>query len=642
MRLSIVILFIITLVGAVVPCLPLGAQSVNSPHENPATAEYTADPVWLLLFHGDVLSMVAGGNYEEARMLLDEFEYASIPEELRYVTSRYRDISYRLLTALDNLDTLLIEATDFLAQYQLTEAGQKLQVAGDVLVETQSLLQDIQQASTILSQKFSMFGISPDDEIGQARGRLLEIMVRLENLVNRLEEVRTTLVTKCETQEHEKLITTQLTLGTGQGEPFIGDMFTVYGQLMAGGRPLANRDLELYLDEATFAATTDANGVYTTEIILPYRYVDEMTLSAGYVPSGDDLGTYYSAKSLPLVINTRFYETSITINTPEAAYPGMSFTVRGNVGSTGDPAERELKLFLDDSLLTTEKVTDSFEISVDLPEEVAPGEHNLSVTVSSLGCYSEASAGSSISVSRLPVEADIRISPFIVLPGRISISGRIFHDDEPVPDASVVLKHGDSTATVRTSDDGSFKTTVPVPLDLSLAGLRELEVSVEPAQPYYESLKWSNWVFAVNPVSIALLVIGLVSAGAVTYGRLVRRPAFPDREIPSPETVKGMESVILPLPVSGVGLTGNRKNVAVAYVKALEIIERRAGINLGRNQTMREFLKLVSDLSTPGMKSFTELTALTEVAVYASREPGEEMIAEANRLAVSVMKEIRE
>jgi len=223
MKLFICILIITVLSGAIIPCLSIDAQPLNSPHENPATAEYTADPVWLLLFHGDILSMLAGSNYEEARKLLEEFDYASIPEELRYVTSRYRDISYQLLTALDTLDTLLVEAVDLLGKYQLTEVEQKLKDAGEVLDNTQILIVDVQQASSTLAQKFGVFGVSPADEIRQARDRLLEIVKQLGNLINQLDNARGSLSTRYESHANEEWITTRVTLDSAEKEPFIGE-----------------------------------------------------------------------------------------------------------------------------------------------------------------------------------------------------------------------------------------------------------------------------------------------------------------------------------------------------------------------------------------------------------------------------------
>ena len=43
--------------------------------------------------------------------MLNELEYANIPDELRYLIERYNTLSQQLLTTLDNLKPLLNDAS---------------------------------------------------------------------------------------------------------------------------------------------------------------------------------------------------------------------------------------------------------------------------------------------------------------------------------------------------------------------------------------------------------------------------------------------------------------------------------------------------------------------------------------------------
>lgn len=642
MKVVTIVLSVVIFAGVIVPCLSLVAQPVHSPHENPATAEYSRDPVWLLLFHSNVLNLVARGQYQNARVLLGELEYASIPDDLRYISNRYRDISAEFLTTLNTLDTLLGEVTDLLAQYRLTDARQKLELASTVLGDAQRLLKDIRMANSTMSERLGSPAASALSQLGQARDRLLEILERLEQLVNELDRAWLALSSQHELQSHKKRVPTQLTLEVTRRALFIGDVILVYGKLTVEDRPLANRELFLSLDEEALVVTTDTGGTYVTEVTIPYRYVDEMTLRAEYGPSGDDLSVYFPSESLPVVIDTGFYETSLTMSVPEAVHPGLPFIIEGQLDSTGDPFERVVTFLLDGIRLAEEKVLDQFEYRVDLPEGVLVGDRNLTATVSPERRYSGGSTGASVHVSKLPIQADIQVTPFLVLPGRVHISGRVYHDLEPVAGARVALTFGQSsTSVVSTSTDGSFTTTMAAPLDLSLAGLQKLEVDIQPSQLYYPSLDLSRWVFAVNPVSIGLLLTGLVTVGTIAYGRTARRRTRPRREVPPVEAERQERPVTPPLPGPKHGITGTGGGVVDAYMDALEALERATGVGMEPNKTLREFLRMVSARTASGIKPFTGLTAMAEAALYSARESSEEMVTEATRLATSVIKEIQ-
>jgi len=60
-----------------------------------------------------------------------------------------------------------------------------------------------------------------------------------------------------------------------------------------------------------------------------------------------------------------------------------------------------------------------------------------------------------------------------------------------------------------------------------------------------------------------------------------------------------------------------------------------------RHITLREFLQMVTPLLTRTIKSFTELTNITEIALYSTHELDEAMATLAKELVVTIKKELQ-
>ena len=277
-------LWAILLLVVLSPCFSILAQPTRTPHENPATAEASLNPVSLLRFYGNVFDLAAASQYQDAQSRLNELEYANIPDRLRYLIDRYSTLCRQLFTALDELEPLFTEVETLLARYQLNEAKQKLEEIEAAIHDAQLLLDDIEAATDSLSDKLGVFAAAADSRLRLAHDRLKAVLLRLGQLTDELNQLRRSLAEVYQTQVVE-LIPTGLSLSVSPASVFVGDSITVSGRLTGNGNPLANRKLSLLLDDEPVVITTDLDGSYAIDITIPYKYVSTMTLSAVYTLS---------------------------------------------------------------------------------------------------------------------------------------------------------------------------------------------------------------------------------------------------------------------------------------------------------------------------------------------------------------------
>ncbi len=637
-RLSLV-LAIIVAVGVFSTGNTTLAQSILVPHEDPATAtaEGSLDGATLLLVYSNVFNLAAAGQYQDAQDLVQKIEEIDIPDELKLIIDRYNDICQQFLHNLDILESLLDEASASLSRNHLGETEGILDRAETIAGETQLLTQDIEATTIALSDKLGAFAASATNQLKQAYDRLANSLHRLKLLSDDLNKLRQNLAEKYMTQEI-RLSPTELSLSANQATIFVGDSIIASGKLHSNGKPLFQKELTILLDEKPLlSVTTDSDGSYKTDITLPYQYVPDMTLNAEYVPSVPDIDTYLASQSPPAVINTMFYTTMLEVSAPETAHPGLPFTISGQISSTNGDIDRTIKVLLDETLLAEATVTGRFSLNTTPPIQIPTGKHTLIVAIAPQGRYAGISQSSNINVSNLPIQADIQTPKNVIWPQKIRITGKVYHETNPVQDALVNINFKGSSNTVRTSTDGSFTASLNAPLDLSLASLQETMVTIEPVQPWYKPLQVKRQILAINPLTISLMLALVISLGLFTYKR---SRISPQEDSIIPQTQPGELPAITPTPEPRLGLTGVKGRIISAYGSGLEAIEKLTGTPMTRHVTLREFLKAASRLLPNTISPFAELTTLAEVALYSTGKPDEGIAIKAEELAATIKKEL--
>ena len=651
MKRLIIALSIIAMLGVISPGLPILAQPKHLPHENPDTATGLLDKAGLLLSYSQIINLANDRQYRNAQDILDELEHVDIPDDFRYIINQYSNLCQRLFATLDNLESLLNEASDLLARNQIGEVKHLLDLARADIRDAPTLLEDIEVATSSLSDKLGVFAISATSQLTQTHTRLEESLERLSDLIDKLNSLNQSLEERY--VQKTKLIPTELSLSINPAAAYVGDDITASGRLSGDGQPLTTRRITLALEYKPMAntnynvmvavttnttTTTGFDGSYVTNVIIPYEYVDNTTLTAVYQPAGNDANIYLASKSPPVTITTMFYQTVLEVSTSKRVYLGLPFTVSGTVTDNHDNISRNIKVLLDDTTLAEEIASGPFSFEITLPEKTPLGTGKLTVAVSPQGRYSGASVQRSVTISVLPIYLDIRTPSIVLLPGDIQISGMVYSELGPVVAAPVSLHFKKSSTTVRTSGDGSFATSLETPLDLFLIGSQEILIDIESLEPWAPTTNVKKQVFIINPLSTALILAILIALWLVIRRR-IRTRTYTEKEIPPAEVVEVPAATPFPAPVPK--LTGIKGQVLSAYRSVLATVEKISGVIMSPDITLREFLKTANLPSPTTTDRFSELTAITESTLYSARSPQKTTATRAEELAANIKEELR-
>ena len=558
-----IVFSVIILLAMFSPGFSILANPTHTPHENPVTTKSALDKAALLLSYGKVFDLAAIREYQSAQGMLNELEHSSIPDELRYLTDRYSLLSSQLLTDLNNIESLLDEASTLFSNDQINDAKKKLDSADTAIHDAQFLLEDIKAATNVLAETLGVFTTSATNQIKQAYERLEQNLKRLRQLTNELHQLQ--------------------------------------------------ESLEL---------------------------------------------------NPQMIIKTRFhYPTFLEVSAPQIAHPGLPITVSGQVSSTGSDVSRTIKIFLDDTQLAEETIQGKFNLEITPPEQTTTGKHSLTVVANPQGHYSGTSKRLSIDISKIPVQADIQVPKLVVMPKSIQISGKVFQKLSPIADTEVNIAFRQSSITTKTANDGSFTvalkplqlsvlttsssnffyvtaTTVELPFDLSLAGPQKLTMTIQPIERWYAPLRTETWIFVINPANVGLMLVTFLSLGLLVYNRTRTRVPRPrEEEFILPPPTQELPPVT-PTPRPRYEFSGIKGRILAAYLSGVEAVERRTSIPTTAHTTLREFLKMATHQLPSVINSFTELTTITEAALYSAHRLGKNIAARAEKLAATIKKEL--
>jgi len=172
------------------PAFSILAQSTHTPHENPATAQSSPDSAALMLSYSKTFELASFRQYQDATSLLKELEHVNIPTEIKYVINRYNTLATQLITSLNNIESLLDQASTLSIHYQHRDARQKLDAAQTAISDAHLLLQEIETATDINAASLGVFAATATSQIKQAHQRLEESLHRLQELINELNRLR--------------------------------------------------------------------------------------------------------------------------------------------------------------------------------------------------------------------------------------------------------------------------------------------------------------------------------------------------------------------------------------------------------------------------------------------------------------------
>ena len=378
MRRLAISLSILLLLAMLSPCFSIIAQPTHIPHQNPATAKGSPEPASVLLFYSNVFDLAVIRQYQDAQSLLNELEYANIPDKPRYIIDRYNSLSQQLLTTMNNVESLLDEASTLFSGNQVSEAKQKLDAAKVAIDDAQFLLEDIEAVTNTLGGRLGVFAAPAGSQISLAYERLGENLRRLRELTDRFNQLRESL-----SENPQMVITTSFYYPTllevsAPDTAYPGLPIIVSGQVSSTDGTI-DRTVQVLLDNAPIAQQI-IRGQFSLQVTPPQQIsTGEHSLTVAVTPQGHYSG---AAESLTINISTLPIQTDIQL--PLLLVIPKSIQIRGKVYYSLSPIQdARVSLKFRDSLTTVKTSTDgSFTTTIEAPLDLSlVGPQELTITI---------------------------------------------------------------------------------------------------------------------------------------------------------------------------------------------------------------------------------------------------------------------
>lgn len=438
-------------------------------------------------------------------------------------------------------------------------------------------------------------------------------------------------------------VPTQLTLEAAPAQAWLGDTIAVSGRLTSvlDGSPLAGRTVKVTLEGGEAVATTGADGSFTGDLPVPFRYVASLPVRAKYPQEPSSI--YHSSSSPAVELALLFYATDVSLETREF-YPGWATALEGAVSSESDlpQGDRAVELFLDGERVGA-AVTEAggrFSMEFTPAPGIALGKHEVAVVVAEAGLHAAGSAEMLIDVVALVPEVTVHHPRVVLVPGDIRVQGAVASRLSGVSGARVsILWEGDSVLAV-SADDGAFDGSLSTSFGAGIVMFRQIVVLVEPVQPWYQPAQAVSEITLVNLINIGFLSVGLLSVGAVLYARRRMDASRAPGETFSLAADGGDEPLVL-APETRMRLDSMRQRVLAAYVAAVRQAEISAGVRMRPQTTLREYLGEVASLVGPA-SALDALTGLAEEALYGPRHVTEAQAWRAEELSQAFRELIRD
>jgi len=244
------------------------AQPGHIPHENPLTAGTPPDdPVSLLRFYIDFFDQINTRQYQDAQRTLEETSQANIHPQLRDTIDSLNRQANQLGTTLNNMESLLHDASCLFSQHQTSEARQKLDDVEGTVQSARFLLGDIEATTNTLDAGLGVFITSHHPQTRRHYDRLQDTLDQVRQLIGELDQLRESLAGETETEittsfYHPTLLEVSAPENAHPGLPI-----TVHGRVSSTGGAV-DRTVRVLLGNAQLAEEI-IRGQFSLQVTLP-------------------------------------------------------------------------------------------------------------------------------------------------------------------------------------------------------------------------------------------------------------------------------------------------------------------------------------------------------------------------------------
>jgi len=617
------------------------------PHENPETAEAVFSGISLLGYYSESLDYVLYRDPSGVEARIDKIPFANIPQSLEETTAGFASSAIGISHLVVTIDTQLDEIRIMVKQYRVDEVSELAAITSDHLSQANSELELIEQAVKSAGTEIKVFSAPPQSELRRSYDGTLARVSRIREMLTLYRDLLTDLLKEPDAIR-TSLDPASITLEVDSAAAFVGDSIRFKGNLTSRSTPLAGREVDILLNKSYhLTVITDARGNYQGIMKIPYWYIPELYVQALYYPRNKDSGVYFASISPVIKMELLFCEVDLDINVEEKAFPGLETTVTGSFdyGQYPPPGQREAEIYFDDTLIAEFNLPETFTRKIKIDPETDTGEHIITLSSAAAGRYASANARVILNITKAKPILDISLPGIAVIPGNISLQGRLYSEIGPLDKASIEIGMGNSRSELTSSGDGTFTTKTGAGMSFGAVGSQDMVINVTPNEPWHSAFSTTRSILMVNVINCGVLLALLLLLGIYLPGRLKKLGLYPgstgkpglEADLSKTAAVYSDGGAALTLTAESDNTGGSPRNIILRWYRLLvKIIEPITRGMLGPHNTLREFAQESGRMLGPAARYFIEFTRMVEKLLYSQYTPTEQDVESSRQLSSTI------
>ena len=481
------------------------------PLQNPTTVAPRSDLSGVAGYYNMTLTQLGRGNFADVSYLLSTFGFINVPS----------DVGATAQAA--NADLASLNATIPAAQGIFTSAKAAMQA--DQLMNASALVGAGCARAKAANRTFADFSGPQTLRFG-AESVPTDQYAAGEGLVSA--EIHG-LLGECASVPPQGNVPA-LVIGSKADSVETGGSVGLSGSIEAKGVGVTGQRVLFFINGSYFGTlVSGVGGMLAGSLEIPFVYYPFAEVQALVSPNSTaGLG---GASSNRIYLSILFNQTSIAIGDPPEYLPGASFSVHGNLTTTGGvplPDAPVTVTYLGDSIPTFTDGGGSFGARFTVPDDASDGVYQVYARFTPRGAYGPSFNFTSIRVYHLGLNLSLSVPGLSWAGFSTHLEGTATSNGTALAGAAITLDSPWGRSAVTTDNEGRFGVSVPVSI-LEFEFSRSVTLSASPAQPYIASstvvatLGLFNFLLVVVPA--AVIGVGAYEASnlGMFRGRLVRR-----------------------------------------------------------------------------------------------------------------------
>lgn len=566
--------------------------------------EEVPDALSMLQYYGAILDLLRTEAFADALAKLKDMLWIHVPENVRFVVTRFTDLVRLAGEQLDQVRTQITNASQLVDQARLTEARFALGAATFALAQANRTVGELEQASEQIARSVGIPLAGLREKVGGLRDVIVDYRSRIAELYRRINAVT-------EGVESRRLQSTTLGLTAFPSMLEVGARVDVEGSLRASRNgPLGAREVRVYFEGSPVtSAKTGSDGSFSLALEVPFIYIPRAALYASYLPAGSDAATYAPSSSERVYLHLLYVRPQLELVAPAVAYPTIPFAVSGNFSAgEASPAGYAITVEAFGARVRTSTDRDGrFQVTLTPPHDVATGMTQILASVEAKGKVAPARDALQVRIVRIRPVLTATTPPIAIAGLPVQVTGLLVINGTVLRGAQVELLTPDARLTAESDSAGRFGFTLTPSASLASGGWN-LVLRVYPREAWAEAIAEQRELFLFSPYTVLL-----PSAAAVVLVASLRRARGKREGVVLATAVGEQPMQVAPAPAVA---RADRHPQVTLYWLAVDVVAKLTGIAQQPHQTMREYLQLVEPALGTKYAVFEAITHAAEAVLY--------------------------